>query len=308
MSAPLPGSGGWGTGAFGTSQWGSGITPGTSFVRVQAISPVANQVGVAQSQPICISISSAVSIEFASIRVAVGSTIYFFSGAAQNGATVDIVANDGNGFDIELRLPTLFPLNSRQEVTVYARNSSDEDTDFVYYFSVGVAPALVSISNPSTGILLAHFNEPMKHDSSFLSNGSWKVATITTGASDVVITKVSASSSNASTAVLHHTGGGSVYELTVLALSSHAGVPLEASNSSALFEIIYGEEDAPTIKLFDTMFGPVGISQRSIRRRTMDDHTINRSIAIGMDEQFRLRFANLDGSAGSNGRPGIRRT
>lgn len=308
MSTPPSGTEGWGTGAWGSSRWGSGITPPPTPPTITPISPLPNQTAVAQSLPVCISFSDESQIAFASIRIVLNGVVYFFSGSVQNGATAEVVTNANNGFDIELRTPNRFPIGSRQEVTVLVRDDDDEETELVYFFYVGVGARLISVSNPTPGVLLAHFNEPMLHDGAFLSPANWKVVAITPGASEVEITAVFANPTHANTAVLHHTGGGSEYELTILGAVAIDGDPVELTYNTVVFELIYGQEDAPRVRLFDTIFGPIGVSQKELRRRTMDDHVVNRSIAMGMDEQFRLRFSNLDGSAGKDGRPGIRRT
>jgi hypothetical protein len=308
MSTPPSGDQGWGKGLWGTSQWGSGITLPPAPPKIIAVAPLPNETGVPQSLPLCISITDETQVAFASIRITIGGVIYFFSGSAQNDATVDVQINSNNGFDIEVRTPEKYPLGSRQEVTIYVQDNDGDVAEKNYFFSVGVGPRLISVQNPSPGVLLAHFNEPMLHDKAFLNPDNWKVTTITPGAEDVVITEAFANSTHANTAVLHHTGGGSTYELTALALTALSGDPLELAHNTALFELVFGADPPATIRLFDTIFGPIGVSQRILRRRTIDDLVVNRSIAIGMDEQFRLRMQNLDGSAGGDGRPGIRRT
>lgn len=308
MSTPPTKLEGWGKGGWGTSRWGTGITPPPAPPRITPIAPLPDQTGVAQSLPLTVSFTDETQIAFASIRITIDGVIYFFSGSVQNGATATVDVNDGNGFIIELRTPNKYPLGSRQEVTILVRDVDDEVSEKTYFFSVGVGPRLISVTNPTPGVLLAHFNEPMLHDEAFYSVKSWQVATITPGASAIVITKVFANPTQGNTAVLHHTGGGSTYELTAVALTALSGDPVEFNRNTVLFDLVYGAEAAPSIRLFDTIYGPIGVSQRVIRRRTMDDHVVNRSIAMGMDEQFRLRFSNLDGSAGKDGRPGIRRS
>lgn len=300
------GNEGWGGGPWGISTWGPGIphSPPT----ITPITPLPDETGVPQSLPLRISFTDESQVIFNFIRITIGGVIYFSGGVALNGANVTTEVNAGNGFDFEVRTPEKYPIRSRQEVTVYAVNFNDEISELVYYFSVGIEPKLISVSNPSPGILLAHFNEPMLHDAIFLSPSSWTAEATTSSTIEIEITNVYANPTHAGTAVLHYVGGGGIYELTVNGVSSSIGGVVEKGNNTAIFELIYGDEEIPSIRLFDTIFGPVGISQRTLNRRTMDDHVSNRSIAIGMDEQFRLRLQNLDGSARQDSRPGIRRT
>jgi len=307
MSTP-PGDQGWGKGQWGVSPWGIGFIEPPSPPVVTAISPVNGETGVAQSRPIVLSITDNEEVALASIRVAVGGINYIFGGVAQNGADVSFEVNDGNGVDIEIYLPEKMPLGSRQEVAVSVKDNDGLETNESIFFTVGVGGRLLSVVNPAPNLLIARFNEAMTHDEEFLFPGNWLIRTITEGAPDLVITKVSVDPGQANVAFLEHEGGGSTYELTVIKVSTADGDALELGQNSAVFELIYSQEEDPRISLFNTIFGPIGVSQRVRNRRTMDDHVINRSIALGMDEQFRLRFQSLDGTQGRDGRPGTRRT
>lgn len=280
----------------------------STFPNIVPVAPLADQVAVPQSSPISICLTDDSGIDLTSLRVTVGAEIYVLAGVEQNGATLETEINDGNGFNIEITLPAPMPRGSRQEVTVLVSDDASNETELGYFFSVGVGPRLISVVNPMPGVLVASFNEAMSLDGAFLAAPSWRVEAITPGAPPIVVTDVFADPSGPNTAVLHHTGGGSTYELMVLGLVSQAGDPVEDGQNRAIFDLVFGAEDDPTIRLFDTIFGPIGISQRPRLRRTMDDHVINRSIALGMDEQFRLRFQTLDGTSGRDGRSGTRRT
>lgn len=308
MSEPPRGDRGWGRGIWGTSQWGSGITIPPAPPRIIPIAPEPDQTGVPQSRPITISFTDETQVAPSSLYIAVTGNTYVQGGVAINGATLEVEANAYNGFDVELKLPSRYPLGSRQEVVVAVQDVDGDRSDLVYYFRVGIGPRLLNVLNPMPGVLLAHFNEPMLQDEAFLTPGNWPVEGVSSDAVPLTITEVFAHANNAHTATLHYEGGGSTYELTVLNVISQDGDPLELGYNSAIFELRYGAEADPVIRLFDTIFGPVGISQREITRRTIDDHVVNRSLAIGMDQQFRLRYQSLDGTAGRDGRPGIKRT
>lgn len=298
---------GWGQGEWGETQWGLGTFPIVSAPIITPLSPLKNGFDVPQSQPISIRFSDNSIVLLSTLIVTVGGINYILGGAPRNGGTFTVVANDYNGFDIELRLPDLMPIGSHQEVSVTVRDDDANESSVQYLFTVGIGPRLLDVKNPRPGILAAYFNRPMAIDGTFLFAPNWQVEPVG-AAVPLEITEVMASSSKPDIAFLRYEGGGSEYILTALRVLGQDGDPLQPGYNSALFEIIYGEEVAPTIRLFDTVFGPIGTSQRLITRRTMDDHVINRSIAIGMDEQFRLRFAAMDQTIIRGGAPGGRRT
>lgn len=307
-------AGGWGHGTWGQSPWGSGdfVLGGTTPPRVIAVDPVENATGVAQRKPICIRTEDdgidGSNVLVSTFRVSVSGVIYILGGVAQNGAEVDIVANDENGFDVELRLPDPMPVGSRQEVVVFAEDTAGNQTTKNYFFTVGVGTRLLKVTNPQEGVLLAVFNRPMRLSSDFLTPSNWVVNTITAGASDITITEAVGAENKPETVILRHVGGGSTYELCVLSGESVDGDPIEDGFNKAQFELVFAQEEPITTRLFDTIFGPIGVQQRTRRRRTIDQHVTNRSIALAMDEQFRLRLQRLDGTAGRDGRPGKRRT
>ena len=122
------------------------------------------------------------------------------------------------------------------------------------------------------------------------------------------ITEIVASDAQADVAHLRYTGGGSTYSLKAVGILGEDGSPLEYGFDNVEFEIVFGEEEDPTVKIFNSVFGPMGVSQRSRTRRSIDEFTANRAIALALDEQFRLRFQQLDNTVGRDGRDGKRRT
>lgn len=299
---------GWGSGEWGSSQWGLGSIPPVSLPTITPLDPLENGVDVPQSKRISIRLTDNTGVVLSSLTLSVSGIIYVLGGVAQNGATFTTTANDGNGFDIELSLPDPMPLGTRQEVAVLVRDSESNEATKNYFFTVGIGPRLINVRNPQPGVLAAYFNRPMRIDSAFLFAPNWVVEAVTPGASPVAITEVMANPGKPDIAFLKYEGGGSDYRLTVLRLLSQEGDEMQLGHNSVVFELIFGAEDDPTIRLFDTIFGPIGTSQRLRQIRTLDDHVVNRSIAIGMDEQFRLRFAALDQTTVRSGVPGKRRT
>lgn len=307
MSVPSSGHG-FGKSRWGSLQWGNGFVPPPGSPVITPLYPVDEDSDVAQSSPIFIRLTDNINIVQSTLKISVGPTIFVLGGVAQSGAVLFVTPNGGNGYDIELRLPDRFPLGSRQEVLVYVKDTSNFASQLIYHFNVGVGLRMLRVRNPSPNILLAYFNRALRLDESLIFVPNWTVDLISVGAAPLSITEVMANANHPDMATLRYVGGGSTYKLTVNDIADHDGNIIEDGFNSALFEILFGDEPAPTVRLFDTIHGPIGISQRVRTRRTMDDHVVGRSIALGMNEQFRLRFNNLDGSAGRDGRPGKNRT
>jgi hypothetical protein len=217
--------------------------------------------------------------------------------------------NAQRGYDVSLSPPSAYPLQSRQEVTIYIKDAQNESTVLVYFFNVGVGPRMIGVRNPRPNLLLVHFNVPMMLDEAFFFPKNWLLTAESEGAAPIEITEVLSTYTQPDVALVRYTGGGSEYRITALqSILSQEGDPLERGFNSYVFELVYGDEEEPTVRLFDSVFGPLGISQRVARRRTMDEHTADRSLALALDEQFRLRFQQLDATVGRDGKPGKLRT
>jgi hypothetical protein len=308
MSTPPSGDQGFGKATWGHSPWGSGVIPPISPPVITPLDPIDNETYVSQLHPIFIRLTDNSDVDEATIKISVGPTIYVMGGVAQNGAVLFTTANTGNGVDLELRVPDPFPLGSTQEVVVFAKDDRSEQSELVYRFYVGVGLRLIQVRNPMPGILIAYFNEPLLQDERLRFPASWAVSPVSEGAKPLEITEVFTDPNHTSLVTLRYVGGGSTYSLLASGAYDAYGNPIDPRFNKAEFDLLYGDEPDPRIRLFDTIYGPVGISQRLRLRRTMDDHVVSRSISLGMDEQFRIRLENLDGSAGRDGRPGGNRT
>ena len=301
---------GWGSGEWGASPWGTGddAGPGAAPV-VTFVDPVSGQANVSRSKPLTFSVTDDVSAVFSTLRVTVSGVEYITGGVAVNGASLVATANDGNGFDVVLTLPNLFPNLSQQSITVLVRDSNDLETASSIFFTVGAGTRLLSVTNVSPGLLAVNFSRPMRIDSTFLFEGNWLITPITTGASAITVKEVVGSTLDPDGAFLRIEGGGSTYQLSVLPpVVDSDGLPLEDGFRTTQFDILFEDEPADIIRLFDSIYGPLGITQRRVTRRTVDQHTADRSLALALDEQFRLRFQQLDNTVARTGREGIRRT
>ena len=301
---------GWGSGKWGSSRWGFGDEPPTPVPpKIFAIDPREDQTGVPQSKPLCITLTDDIGISISTLKVSVAGTNWVLGGVAVNGAVMNKVANSEKGFDIEVIPPAPYVNGSRHEVAVYVQDVNEAEASRTYYFSVGIGPRLVSVRNPQPNLLLAHFNRPMLINDAFRFVDNWVVTGVSEGAVPLIITEVSGTSIQPDVAHIRYSGGGSEYELSVLnSVESQDGDILEQGFNTALFDILFGEEDAGVVRLFDSVFGPLGISQRIATRRTIDEHTADRSLALALDEQLRLKFQQLDNTVGRDGKPGKLRT
>jgi hypothetical protein len=300
---------GFGDGKWGGFGWGAASAPPVPGPPVIIpLSPQADDAGVAQSAHLYIRVADDVGVSLAQIRVTVNGVIWVLGGNGINGAGLEAVANAYHGWDLNITPPGPFTFDARQEVLVLAQDVDDAVTELNYFFSVGVGPRLVQVLNPFDNVLLAYFNQPMAINGSFLTAKNWKVSPVSAGAAALEITEVTAVVGRPAVAQLRYVGGGSTYLLTVLDLVSAVNEPIEFGFNSVEFEILFGDQEPPTIRLFNSIFGPLGIRQSVRTRRSMDEHVVNRAIALGLDEQFRLRMQQLDATAGRDGRPGTRRT
>ena len=301
---------GWGGGDWGETPWGSGevIPPVVIVPLITPLDPVDGDVAVPQHKVMNIRITDDVGVVGSSMRVSVNGIDFVLYGAAVGGASLVQTVNAGNGFDLEITSALAFDYGSEQEVFVSATNVDGNPASLTYRFYVGVGLRILQVRNPMENVLLAHFNKSMKLDTDFYAIGNWVVTPVTEGAAPIEIVEITSNARQPDQAHLRYTGGGSTYLLTVYNVMSQAGESIEHGYNSIEFDLIYGAEETPTVRLFDSVYGPLGISQQTRRRRTMDDHTSDRAVALALDEQFRLRLQQLDGTIGRTGKPGIRRT
>lgn len=299
---------GWGSSQWGSHPWGSGGGDSATIAPViTPLDPLVDAVGVPQSRPLTIRISDDVGVSPSRTRVSVSGVIWVLGGVAVNGATLETTPNTNHGFDLVITPPAPYPVGSVQEVLVLAEDTDGNVATLTYVFKVGIGLRLLSVTNPFENVLLAYFNQPMLADENFLSPANWLIDPVSAGAAPLEIVAVQQQASQANVANLRYAGGGSIYSLTAFNLLSAGGDPLEQGYNIVNFEILFGDQPTPTIRLFNSIFGPLGISQRVRTRRAIDDHVANRALASALDEQFRLRMQRLDGTAGRDGREGKRR-
>lgn len=296
---------GWGKGGWGSTQWGLGTEPPPPEPPViTPLGPLEDETNVATLRPISIRFTDVIGVSPSRAKISVNGVNWVIGGVGVNGAVATYALNGLHGFDMRVVPPAPYGIGDRQEVQVSVDNVVGMSTSLVYAFYVGIGVRLVSVINPFENVLLAYFNRPMRRDGAFFNPASWKISAVSPGALPLSIVAVYANDAQADMAHLKFEGGGSIYALTVGPLESQDGDTIEFGYNSQQFEIMFGDEEVPTIRLFNSVFGPLGIRQRTRRRRSMDDHVANRAIAAALDEQFRLRLQRFDGTAGRDGRPG----
>lgn len=272
-----------------------------------ALSPADGTTGVAQNAPLVIRLGDEVAVAANSISVVVDGTRYVFAGAAENGATYAAVANSFNGYDITVQLPTTLAVDQIHFVQVVASDGVNPTT-YVYSFRVGLLPRVLSVVNVGPDLLMVKFNVPMADDAAIRTPSNYAITPVSAGAAELTITEALFSSSQPDTVVLRYEGGGSTYSVSINNILAASGLSLEYNGDTAEFEIIYKGQPAPRIRLFDTIYGPIGVSQVGVTRRTVDGLVINRAIANATDIQMKKRLAGLwDGTYSRDPRPGARR-
>lgn len=179
-----------------------------------------------------------------------------------------------------------------------------------YTFQTGVSVRLISVDNPREGFLVARFNVPMRVDDAFRYAPNWVVTAVTPGALPIEVYAVKADPSHSAMATLRYTGGSpGTYLLTVNNTQSIAGDMLIDPFNQASFVLAYATQQDSVIQLFQTIYGTLGLEKRKVTRRSVEQMVINRSIAMGMDEQMRLRLQAIQGTGlPESGGPGARRT
>lgn len=300
---------GWGSGSWGDTPWGYGIpTPVLTPASIIPIDPVENATGVAQEAAINIRFTDELEVLEDTITIAVNGAYYVIGGVAQQGAIYAAIPNTLNGVDITLNVPTAFTTGQTHEVFVTCMDSSGFLSTKTYYFTTGVGMRMLSVRNPKDEVLVVYFNKPTRQNDEFFFTGNW-IVTPLDGGDAMTITRVTGNPTNPHGAHLRYTGGtdGGLYELRAVSIVSQNGEQLETGYDRAEFTLVFGAEPEQTIRLFDTIYGPVGIAQGIQLRRSMDEHCAQRATSLGIDEQLSLRRAALDDTVGRDGRPGARR-
>lgn len=267
--------------------------------------PAADAVGVSALEHIKIRLTDEIAVNPLTVNIQVNGVPYVTLGVATGGAIYSAIANAFLGYDIELTLPAAMVSPGSQEVAIAVSDTTGNPSALTYRFFTGVGLRMLSVLNPREGVLVVRFNQAIVTPVA----ANWRIQAVSLDARELTVVGVDVDSHNPEIAILAYDGGGSIYRLTALGIVGQSGAVVEAGFNALEFEIFFGTPLPQSIQVFDTIYGPIGMAQRPVTRRTMDTTIVNRSIAIGMDEQFRLRLEAFgDGTAGRDGRIGGRRT
>jgi hypothetical protein len=167
---------------------------------------------------------------------------------------------------------------------------------------------LVSARNPADGVVVARFNVAMRRDATVGAVQSWACTPASPNALPIELTGVVLNDAYPETALIRYTGGGGDYKLTVTGVRSAGGSPLDPTFSAVPLTIARPGDVEPAMRLFDTIWGPVGIAQRPSQRRTVDQLVANRALATAVNQQLQQRLGAGDGTASRDSRPGLGRS
>lgn len=130
----------------------------------------------------------------------------------------------------------------------------------------------------------------MLQDEAILQAGNYQIF-LGTGAKAFTITDILVNPSQTDLVTILFEGGGGTYDMEVSNLSDISGNMINPDFDSASFEITRpGGVVEPVVRLFDTVFGPMGLVQQTITERTIDKMVINRTIDVAMREQLDQRL------------------
>jgi len=166
---------------------------------------------------------------------------------------------------------------------------------------------LISVANPAEGFLVARFNAGMRQDVELTSLSNWLIEGVSDGAAPIELTEILVSVQYPEAVFIRYTGGGSVYRLTARNVFSQAGLGIDQAHDSIEFDLQYPSDPPNTVLLFDTVWGPLGLSKRNIGRRHIDKLVASRAISVALNTQLAQRLAATDGTSNRDGRPGSNR-
>lgn len=165
---------------------------------------------------------------------------------------------------------------------------------------------LIAADNPADGVIVARFNQAMAPDVALGALESWTVSASESPA-PITLADVVLAGAYPERVLLRYGEGGGDYLLSVAGVRAADGSPVDAAFSSVPLSITRPGELEMTVRLFDSVWGPLGIAQRASARRTVEQLVANRALGLGVNQQLAQRLAAAGTTAGRDGRPGMGR-
>lgn len=221
---------------------------------------------------------------------------YLIEGGPRSLPVTRVDAVDSRTFDLsipEMKNGSEYVLNVAHNVadaagshTVGDTAASDPSADHKDFTGLGDLPKVVSVTNPSPGILHIDFSEAMAKDARLLSPGSYAISPVASSHA-LMVESVSYDDSYPSRVSLKFRGGNSPYGIYVTGPTDLAGNPITVN--SYLFDVTKPATDelySGESKVFDTTLGAVKLSYSTLTERNIEDLAILRAASVGHQEQF----------------------
>lgn len=169
----------------------------------------------------------------------------------------------------------------------------------------GDKPKILTVNNPSAGILQIDFSESMLQDGALLAVGTYVLTPAISTSLPIMITNVSVLGSLKSRVTLQFTGGtkDAWYTLVAAGVKDSAYNTIDSVYSSFLIQLsnpLVDELFEPETITFNTNMGAINLNQSTISKRSVEDLVIMRIKDVGHHEQFALIASALQASGVTN--------
>lgn len=157
-------------------------------------------------------------------------------------------------------------------------------------------PRLVAADNVADGILLIRFSRSMLQDDGFRDLGNYTINPLNESP-PLTFTQITTNGTQLNLATASFLGGPGTYELIVNGVFDLNGQLIDQAANRVEFTVTRaGIEEGPAVHLFDTVFGPMGLTQQRVTRRTVERAVVNRAIDVALKEQLDQRLESLGAS------------
>lgn len=154
------------------------------------------------------------------------------------------------------------------------------------FVGFGIHPYIISVTNPSNGLLKVIFNEAMDVNFAFRNTSSYNVSPVV-NSPHLYIQSVTVNEATPDTVWLNFIGGGGQYALVAHGLKNLSGIYI--STRPYYFHITKYVEDELLNTLdyfFETNLGAIRLSMGTLTARKVEDLAILRAQDTGFEAQF----------------------